>query len=343
MKHVAIDLGGRESQICIREANGTILDEARHPTRKLAQLMAEWEPRRVIVETSAEAFRIADAARTAGHEVRVVPATLVRTLGVGARGIKTDQRDARTLSEVSCRIDLPSVHIPSVMSRELRSMCGSRDVLVGSRTSLVNNARGWMRTQLWRIRPGATSSFPDRVRAHAKSTEQEIPTHIDWVLQAIEALSIQIKAANHRVTKLAEDDPICRRLVTVPGVGTLTAVQFLATVDDVSRFPSAHALQSYLGITPGENSSSDKERKTGITKAGPSSMRHLLIQSAWAALRSRPTDPMVLWATRIAQRRGSFIAVVALARKIAGILFALWRDGTEYRSTKSAQPQVATP
>lgn len=343
MKHVAIDLGGRESQICIREANGTILDEKRHSTRKLEELMKQWEPRRVIVETSAEAFRIADAAKAAGHQVRVVPATLVRTLGVGARGVKTDQRDARTLSEVSCRIDLPSVHIPTTISREIKSLCGSRDVLVGSRTSLVNNVRGWMRTQLWRIRPGAANTFTDRVRAHAKTLAHEVPTHIDWVLQTIDAVTAQIKAADLRVKTLVEQDPVCRRLRTVPGVGPLTALRFLATVDEVNRFPSAHALQSYLGITPGENSSSDKERKTGITKAGPSSMRYLLIQSAWAALRSRPTDPMVLWATRIAARRGRFIAVVALARKIAGILFALWRDGSEYRSSRGAQLLVPTP
>jgi transposase len=343
VKHVAIDLGGRESQICVRDATGAILDEKRHPTRKLEELLAQWEPRRVIVETSAEAFRIADAARAAGHEVRVVPATLVRTLGVGARGVKNDQRDARTLSEVSCRIDLPSVHIPSTISRELKSLCGSRDVLVSSRTSLVNNVRGWMRTQLWRIRPGAATTFTDRVRAHAKGIGQEMPTHIDWVLRSIEALTIQISAANNRVKELVEADLTCRRMMTVPGVGQLTALRFLATLDDINRFPSAHAVQSYLGITPGENSSSDKERKTGITKAGPSSMRHLLIQSAWAALRSRPTDPMVLWATRIAQRRGRFVAIVALARKIAGVLFALWRDGSEYRSTRSAQLLVPTP
>lgn len=305
--------------------------------------MAQWEPCRVIVETSAEAFRIADAAKTAGHEVRVVPATLVRTLGVGARGVKNDQRDARTLSEVSCRIDLPSVHIPSTMSRELKSLCGSRDVLVNSRTSLINNVRGWMRTQLWRIRSGAATSFPDRVRAHARAISHEVPTHIEWVLQSIEALTTQVTTANARVRELVEADPVCRRLMTVPGVGQLTAIRFLATLDDIDRFPSAHDVQSYLGITPGENSSSDKERKTSITKAGPGAIRHLLIQSAWAALRSRPTDPMVLWATRIAERRGRFIAVVALARKIAGILFALWRDGSEYRSTKSAQLLVPRP
>jgi transposase len=160
VKHVAIDLGGRESQICIRNADGTIVEERRYQTRLLPRLMKHWEPSRVIVETSAEAFAIADAALSSGHEVRVVPATLVKTLGVGDRGMKTDKRDARKLSEVSCRIDLPSVHVPSELSRRLKSVCGNREELLECRTKLINNARGWLRTQLWRVRTGATSTLP---------------------------------------------------------------------------------------------------------------------------------------------------------------------------------------
>lgn len=339
MQHVAIDLGGRESQICIRESDGTIVDEKRYPTKKLQQLMESWPPSRVIVETSAEAFKIADAAQSAGHQVRVVPATLVRTLGVGAHGVKTDQRDARTLSEVSCRIDLPSVHIPSTVSRELKSMCGSRELLVASRTRLINNVRGWMRTQLWRLRAGATVSFVDRVRAQATSTEQVLPEHVERQLQVIDLVNAQIKAADKQLQQIASKQEVCRRLMTVPGVGPVTAVRFLAALDDVSRFPSAHALESYLGLTPGENSSSERQRRTGITKAGPGPVRRMLVQAAWSAFRSQPAEPMVIWATRIAARRGRFVGIVALARKIAGILFALWRDGTTYRSTRCTPPR----
>ena len=134
MKHVAIDLGGKESQICIRSADGRIIEEQRAPTKRLPMLMTRWEACRVILETCAEAFPIADAARAAGHDVRVVPATLVKTLGVGARGVKTDRRDAQVLSEVSCRIELPSVHVPTTTSRELKSLCGAHESLVETRT-----------------------------------------------------------------------------------------------------------------------------------------------------------------------------------------------------------------
>lgn len=332
MKHVAIDLGGRESQICIREPNGTIVEERRYQTRLLPRLMKHWEPSRVIVETSAEAFAIADAAVTLGHEVRVVPATLVKTLGVGDRGMKTDKRDARKLSEVSCRIDLPSVHVPSGLSRRLKSVCGNREELIECRTKLINNARGWLRTQLWRVRTGVTSTFPLRVREHSTTTQFTLPDHIERTLTLIEAITIQIRVADSELEQIAKTHPICQKLMTVPGVGPVTSIRFLAAIDDVTRFPNAHALQSYIGLTPGEHSSSESERRTGITKAGPKQLRRTLVQAAWSCIRSRSDDPMIRWARELATRKHKFIAVVALARKLAGVLFAIWRDGTTYRT-----------
>jgi len=339
VNHVAIDLGSKESQVCIRRSDGEIVQEARHPTRKLGQVMKDWEPSRVILETSAEAFAIADQALSAGHEVRVVAATLVKTLGVGSRGLKTDVRDARVLSEVSCRIDLPSVHIPSELSRRLKTSCGAREVLVSTRTKMINNVRGWMRGGLWKIRPGGPSTFADRVRATAKANEREIPTHIERELVVLDVLTTQLREADRELAELAKANPVARRMMTMPGVGPVTALRFLAALDDVGRFSTAHSVSSYLGLTPGERSSAEKQQRTGITKAGPKILRSVLIQGAWVALRRRPTDPMVRWANQIAERRGRHVAVVALARKMSGILFAMWRDGTDYRAMKGAAPK----
>jgi hypothetical protein len=124
MEHIAIDLGGRESQICVRSSDGEILEERQWPTAALKTYLGRRPKSRVVLETCAEAFGIADAAAAQGHEIRVVPATLVRSLGVGRHGIKTDRRDAQVLSEVSCRIDLPSVHVPALVSRKRKAMCG---------------------------------------------------------------------------------------------------------------------------------------------------------------------------------------------------------------------------
>jgi transposase len=340
VNHVAIDLGGKESQICVRRPSGEITQEAKVLTRGLPKLVAGWEKSRIILETSAEAFRIADAALAAGHEVRVVPATLVKTLGVGDRGVKNDQKDARVLSQVSCRIDLPSVHIPSQLARNLKSVSGSREVLIGTRTRLINNVRGWLRTQLWRLRSGGTSSFSQRVRALATSLEQSLPTHIERQLLVLDQVEMQIKAADREVGGIAREHPVCRRLMTVPGVGPVTAVRFLAALDQHERFATAHSVQSYLGLTPGERSSSARERHTGITKAGPSALRRTLVQAAWVAWQKHPQQPMVRWATQIAQRRGKHVAIVALARKLSGILFAIWRDGTSYRAGRGAAEET---
>lgn len=336
MKHIAIDLGGRESQICVRNEDGTIVEEKRIETRRLPSYLARQERSRVIVETCAEGFWVADAAEAAGHEVRVVPATLVGTLGVGARGMKTDRRDARILSEVSCRIDLPSVHVPSSLSRQCKTICSMREALVSSRTKLVNCARGWLRSQGVSLRGRRIAQFPERLREHCLRDSDEVPAHIERMAVAIEQLTAQIKEATKELDTLAKQDERCARMMSVPGVGPVTATRFAAAIDDIDRFPNAHAVQSYLGLTPGERSSSERTQRTGITKAGSPATRWALIQAAWSAWRTRPHDRMVQWARRVAERRGTKVAVTALARKLAGILYAIWRDDTRYDATRGA-------
>lgn len=341
MQHVAIDLGGRESQVCVRAADGQILLERKLPTRSLEGFLKRQPRSRVVLETCAEAFRVADLASSCEHEVRVVPATLVRSLGVGARRIKTDRRDAQVLSEVSCRIDLPSVHVPTDLARDRRTMCGMREQLVSSRTALVNCVRGWLRTQLGTIRSGEMVTFPARVRTAALNHPDGLPEHVERLLVAIDAINAQISMADKDLAGLVERDPICQLLMSVPGVGPVTSVRFVAAIDDISRFPNAHAVQGYLGLTPGENSSSERKRRTGITKAGPAPVRRALVQAAWVLRRSRPLDPISQWATQIEQRRGKFVATVAVARKLAGVLYAVWRDGSRYEPNHAKRQRVA--
>ena len=326
MDHCAIDLGGRKSQVCVRAPDGRVLFEGRLDTPSLPDFLRQVPQSRVILETAAEAFRIADAAKSAGHEVRVGPATLVRSLGVGARKTKTDRRDARALSEVSCRIDLPSVHIPSARSREWKSICGMHDALVSARTKLINNLRGWLRGQGLRIGRGVTETFALRMRRFS------LPDYARWQVEVLAGLTEKIRESEKRIAMLAKDE-LCQRLMTVPGVGPSTAVRFVAAIDDITRFESAHKVESYLGLVPGESSSSERQQRLSITKAGSASVRWVLGQAAWA-LQVRCRDPgarpLQLWAAEIVRRRGRRIATIALARKLAGILYALWRDGTTY-------------
>ncbi len=326
MDHIAIDLGARASQVCIRDEHGKIIHEKRALTASLPALFKQRCPSRVVLETCAEAFRVAEAATDCGHQVRIVPATLVRTLGVGSRRIKTDRRDAQILSEVSTRIDLPSVHIPRHRSRDMKSRLKAKDILVAARTAIVNSVRGYLRTIGVHVR-ASTPAFPMRVRQHLS---ERIPDFVAHQLASLDALNEQILALEKTLLRSAKQDELTRRLMTVPGVGPITALSFVSVVDDVERFKDAHALQAYLGLTPGEHSSADRQRRTAITKAGPAFLRRNLTQAAWSTRIRRKNDPMALWAERIAQRRGTMIATVALARKIAGVMFAIWRDGSTY-------------
>ena len=330
MEHVAIDWGGWESQICVRAGDETILDSRRVRTARLAEYLARRPPSRVIIETCTQAFSIADQAMALGHEVRVVPSTLAPALGVGERRTKNDRRDAEALSRVSCRVDLPSVHIPSAESRRLKSICTARDALITSRTQLINTIRALLRSEGRQVR-----STPESFAARIRVAVSPLPMHIEQLVIVLETLARQIRAADSELRRIARTDQICRRLMTAPGVGPVTAVRFRAALDDVTRFRSAHSVESYLGLVPGEHSSSDSQHRLGITKAGAKKLRACLVQSAWCARRCKQAPRMVEWSLEVEKRRGKHVAVVALARKLAGILFAMSRDGKDYDPTRA--------
>ena len=177
--------------------------------------------------------------------------------------------------------------------------------------------------------------------AAAVTIPDGIPVYIERLLAAINSLSEQIAAADKELEDLAAQEPVCQRLMSVPGVGPVTSMRFIAAIDDVSRFANAHAIQAFLGLTPGENSSSMRQQRTGITKAGPAPVRRALVQAAWSIRRARPLDPISQWAMEIEKRRGKFVATVAVARKLAGILFALWRDGSRYEPNHQLRKPTA--
>jgi transposase len=340
MQHLAIDLGGRESQICIRNERGKILREARVPTTQLQKVFATEPPSRVVMETCSESFTVAQWARDRGHDVRIVPASAVRALGVGARGVKNDVKDAQVLSDVSTKVDIISVHIASDLARERKARCTAREALVKARTQLVNSVRSFLRQHVIHVR-GRADSLPKNVREVLLASSDGVPNYVEQLLKALEAITEQIDRADSELFELATRDKTCKLLMTVPGIGPVTAMRFVAAIDDPARFPTPSHVTSYLGLTPGENTTGFKPRRTGITKAGPACVRRTLSQAAWCLWRTQPKDPLVLWAQSIADKRGKQKANIALCRKLAALMFVLWREDRPYNPMHFEQTKLA--
>lgn len=335
MEHIAIDLGSRESQICVRDDSGEIVDERRYTTKHLRKYLSKRKPGRVLLESSAEAFAVADIAKECGHQARVVPSSLVRALGVGERKLKNDQRDARKLSEMDCRMEVPSVHIPSEEHRDQQARVTARQALVEVRTKLVNTVRSYFRSSGLSNVKATPENLAKNVRGTLQHQLDAVPSFIEQILCVLDSLNAQIAGADRALKVLANADETCRLLQTMPGVGPITSICFAASIDVVSRFENASKLTSYLGLTPGENTTGFKTKRIGVTKSGSVRVRWTLVQAAWCMVRTRPNDPLTSWFQAVAARRGKKIAIVAVARKMAGILYAMWRDQRSYDPQKA--------
>jgi transposase len=157
---------------------------------------------------------------------------------------------------------------------------------------------------------------------------------IDPLMVLLEHLNTQIATVEQEVEQQAAQEPVVALLQTAPGVGAVVSAAFVSVIDDAGRFASAHQVQAYLGLVPSENTS--VQRRIGaITREGNEYLRALLIQSAWAIFRLKDrSDPLRMWAEGIAERRGKRVAVVALARRLVGVMWALWRTGNVYEPAR---------
>jgi transposase len=173
-------------------------------------------------------------------------------------------------------------------------------------------------------------------RIHELPLPAGLSAELAPLVAVVTVLTAQIDAADERLAALVKQEPAMQRLQTLPGIGPVTACAVVASADAIHRFPSAHEFEAYLGLVPSEQSSGEKRRVGAITKTGNAHVRWLLIEAAWRVLRSKRSDTAALrvWARRVAARRGKWVAVVALARRLAGILYAMWRDEVAYDAKK---------
>jgi len=332
MDNIGLDRHKRESQLCILTADGEILEQRIRTSRE--RFTAVWggrPPARVLLEASTESEWVARHLEALAHEVIVADPSFAPMYATRRRRVKTDRRDARTLAE-ACRLGaFRRAHRLSEAQRHVRAELAVRDALVRTRTRYVGVIKALVRRDGLRVATGEPIHLLPKLAA--LPLPAPLASELAPLLTLFEPLNGEIVAADRRLERRAAADPTIARLATAPSIGPVTATAFVATLDDVTRFASAHQVEAYLGLTPGEHSSGDQQHRGRIPKTGNTRTRWLLVEAGWRLLRSTQPEAAVLrtWGEQVARRRGRRIAAVALARRVAGILYAMWRDGTTFR------------
>jgi transposase len=283
-----------------------------------------------LIEASTESEWVARCLEELGHEVIVGDSNYAPMYSQRSRRIKTDLRDATALAEASKLGAYRAAHRTSDPRRHMRGLLAARDGVVRTRTRYILLTRSLLKREGIRVPSGSAGTFS------ARWERLDLPAHLREETAPLVGLmgpiNEQIRILDQAIEGLARHDTAVCRLMTCPEIGPLTALSYVSTLDRVERFRRPHQVASYLGLVPAEWSSGESQRKGSITKAGSPRSRYLLVEAAHRIINHpRPeTLPLVSWAKRIESRRGRSVATVAMARKLAGILFAMWRDEHAY-------------
>jgi len=330
MRSVALDLGAKKIAYC-EVSNGKVAARATVSSlESLESLLGpEAKPARVAIEACREAWFVHATLTKWGNEVLLVDTTRSRKMGIGQHRRKNDRIDAEVMARAVETGSIPAAHVLSPHRQELRRQLNVRRALVETRAQYVTTMRGLARELGCPLPRCGAEQFGAKMRKHALS--QEVRIAIEPLLALLPPLEEQLAAVEQRLEELCALEPVVEQLRTVPGVGPIVAAQFVSVIDEAKRFRRAHQVESYLGLVPSENTTGGKRRLGAITKQGNSYLRSLLVQAAWSLYRQPArTDPLQQWALAVAKRRGKRIAVVALARRLAGVLWAMWRNDTVY-------------
>jgi transposase len=330
-----LDLGKRETSWCEVRDSEVIARGVIHELAELESILGEsCEQARVAFEASREALHVYDWISARGHTPVVVDTTRVRQMGVGSHGRKNDRIDAECLAVALERGYIAEAHVLSPMARELREHLESHRALTGARAQMIVHARGLASGRGVRLPACETDRFARNIRD--VKLPKPIEPLVTALVRSIEEIQDQLADVDARIDTLltGHQQPVLERLASVHGVSLMVVATFMSVIDDPHRFRNASAVVAYLGLCPSERSTGGRQRLGGITKHGNAYARALLVQAAWCILRSRKTDdPLVHWAHRVSRRRGRMRAAVAVARRLARILWAMWRDGRVYDPT----------
>jgi len=274
----------------------------------------------VALEASTNTWALAEL--LGRHAGSVVVSNPLRTRAIAAAKRKTDDIDAATLAELLAADYLPPVWQPDTATRALRRLVSHRAGLVRDRTAVRNRVTAVLARRL--VRPPVTDLFGMRGRAWLTSLELPADERltVDAAVRVDAILSEQVTAAERAIAETVVDDPRVRRLLTIPGIGLVTAASILAVVGDIARFERPAKLVSYLGLDPRVRQSGDRPAMRGhISRAGQAHARGLLCEAAQSAVRA--PGPLAGFHARLKARRGAGVAIVATARKLAVLVWHL--------------------
>lgn len=337
---IGLDVSDEYTRLCAIDESGEIVEESRLRTTSVAlrKRFERLERTRIALEVGVHSPWISRLLTELGHEVLVANARKLRMIYENDR--KNDRTDAQLLARMA-RVDpkllSPIAHRGPQAQADLALLRG-RDTLVAARTRLVNHVRGAVKSFGGRLRKISTPAFAKTVSAQIP---HELVPALEPVLGAIGALNAQIRQIDRTIAALCEQRyPHTKLLRQVSGVGPVTALRYLLTLEDPWRFKKSRAVGCFLGLTCRQDQSGDRDPQLRITKAGDRALRYLLVQASHYILGPfGPDTDLRRWGLQLAQRGGKNAkkrAATAVARKLAVLLHRLWITGEVYEPLRNS-------
>jgi len=330
---IGCDLGDKASEICVLDASGKVAQRASIRTTRNGVMAFFRRPSvHVVIEVGAHSRWVSAMLQQLGHRVTIANPRRVKLISQSYS--KTDRNDAELLARLG-RADeelLAPVRHREPQTQADLAVAKARDVLVAARTKLVNHVRGTVKSFGERMPKCSAQSF-------ARQTRSLIPTELraalEPIYEALERIDDQIRQQDKMIERVAKRYPDVEVVSQISGVGVLTALVYLLTLEDKSRFTKSRAVGPYLGLRPRNSKSGDGDPQLGITKAGDPFVRRLLVNAANYVLGPfGPDSDLRRWGLELAKRGGKNAkkrAKVAVARKLAVLMHRLWVTGEVYQ------------
>ncbi len=332
-EYVGLDVSKEETAFCVKNTEGKILARGKVATDPQGLFEALREhclcPERIVLETGTLSGWLARELAKLGIAVDVIDARQAHAV-MRLQHNKTDANDAELLAEIARTGFCRPVAVKSETAQEGRILLKARAHLVGQRRDTENTIRGLLASLGIRFPKGA-AKLGTRVR-EALEDHPELTATIEPLLSAVAAIKCEIERLDAAVMAWVKGDPACRLLMTVPGVGPVTALAYVTTIGDAERFASSRAVGAYVGLTSRRWQSGEMDYSGRISKHGDAMLRALLYEAANSLLTVvRKPHPLKDWARRVRKRTSHKKACVALARKLAVILHRMLITGEAFR------------